>query len=289
MPTYKGNAGHLMQHWTLSELVDIAARRVEGLNFIDAHAMAPWATECPNPSCTFKRVHAGLPNGQSVYEQAWHQLAEWAQEEGHPNGYPDSANFVQQILNRDRDCDFSLLLCETDRPTVAKLTEWIEQVSNSDRCIRPPELFSRSWRTRFRRGLPGPRQVGLPPDRSVTLMSFDPYKYECNRLYNDLYRKKAGNPGYLYQDDVQRVLDALNGVEGGIIIQLSTYSKSPDNPQDRVVASVNEILVGRGNFNRPVKVVLCDRMMSLVYTRDVPRAHKLADLPRRFDDWRPGQ
>ena len=45
MTTYKGNSGHLMQHWTLCELVNIADNQgVPGLNFIDAHAMAPSAS-----------------------------------------------------------------------------------------------------------------------------------------------------------------------------------------------------------------------------------------------------
>lgn len=46
MATYKGNAGHLMQHWTLCELVDIACKHgVPGLSFVDAHAMAPIAQQ----------------------------------------------------------------------------------------------------------------------------------------------------------------------------------------------------------------------------------------------------
>ena len=287
MPTYKGNVGNLVQHWTLCKLLDIAVRYFRGLNFIDAHAMAPWATECPNPDPTFMGVRQGLPNGQSVYEQAWHQLAEREQEQG--KGYPNSANFVQHIWNR-WNRRFSLLLCEIDDPTVEQLGRWREVVDRSDGCTHT-ELFPRSWRTRFRfpGGLPGPRQVRLPPDKSVTLMSFDLYKYECNRLYNDPNRANRGNPGYLYRDDVERALDALEGVEGGIVIQLSTYSNIPDNPQDRVVASVNEILVDRGNFNPPVVVVLDEKMMSLIYTRCVPDAlaTELANLSDDFNEWRP--
>ena len=44
MSTYMGNAGHLMQHWTLCKVLSIANNHVTGLNYIDAHAMAPWAT-----------------------------------------------------------------------------------------------------------------------------------------------------------------------------------------------------------------------------------------------------
>ena len=41
MPTYKGNVGNLMQHWTLCAILDIADEHVPGLNFIDGHSMAP--------------------------------------------------------------------------------------------------------------------------------------------------------------------------------------------------------------------------------------------------------
>ena len=42
MPDYKGNFGNLMQHWTLCEILRIANNHARGLNYIDAHAMAPW-------------------------------------------------------------------------------------------------------------------------------------------------------------------------------------------------------------------------------------------------------
>ena len=78
MGTYKGNAGHLMQHWTLCELLDIAGKNdTPSLNYIDAHAMAPLARRRdPNPGSSglvFDGVRRNLP-GKSVYQQAWHNL-----------------------------------------------------------------------------------------------------------------------------------------------------------------------------------------------------------------------
>lgn len=83
MPTYKGNVGNLMQHWILCELVRIAHdRRIPGLNFIDAHAMAPLARTKDNPDGRFNRVEARVqqPHDRdhqwaSTYEMAWHHLA----------------------------------------------------------------------------------------------------------------------------------------------------------------------------------------------------------------------
>ncbi len=68
MPTYKGNVGNLMQHWTLCELLDIANQHYEipGLNFIDAHAMAPRATENKGKDPKFTRAEARLRNSRKT-------------------------------------------------------------------------------------------------------------------------------------------------------------------------------------------------------------------------------
>ena len=118
MGTYKGNVGHLMQHWTLCELLVIAGKHTSGLSFIDAHAMAPLAKENHHKNARFTRVEAGLSNNpESVYEQAWYDLA--------PNGgYPNSAAFVKKVW----DGNFSLLLCESDCSTIKDLRPWCERV-----------------------------------------------------------------------------------------------------------------------------------------------------------------
>lgn len=63
MGTYKGNAGNLMQHWTLCELLVIAGKHTSELSFIDAHAMAPLAREgkTGKQDKWFTRVQNGLP------------------------------------------------------------------------------------------------------------------------------------------------------------------------------------------------------------------------------------
>ncbi len=147
------------------------------------------------------------------------------------------------------------------------------------------KVYYGDWRKRFARGLPSPVDVGLP-DGSVTLVSFDPYKYSSNRRYDDIKLGKSRTEGDLYPDDLERTLTALANVKGGIIIQISTYSTLDGNPQPIVVASINKILVG-AHFNPPVEVVLDDRMMSLVYTLNVPWAEELAKLPDCFQRWRP--
>ena len=97
MPTYMGNVGHLMQHWTLCKIVQIAGEKGEpGLSFIDAHTMAPWATRRRYNNRVFNRVRDErlAPNSETAYERAWHELL---QEHGEEEGYPNSAAFVAKI------------------------------------------------------------------------------------------------------------------------------------------------------------------------------------------------
>lgn len=92
MGTYKGNAGNLMQHWTLSEILETAQRcGISELNYIDAHAMAPLAMP-KNPAeidPSFAQVKHNLPGQNSRYEKEWHHLVAQDQDE-----YPSSAAFV---------------------------------------------------------------------------------------------------------------------------------------------------------------------------------------------------
>ena len=275
MTAYKGNAGHLMQHWTLCELLVAAGKHTSGLHFIDAHAMAPLAHTRTDTDANFDHVRGGLPGQGSAYERAWQQL-------GPGTGYPNSAAFVEQVWQGD----FSLLLCETDCSTVRALKPWMERVSKLESC-KGARLFPCDWRKKFAKGLPRPSEVGLD-DGSLTLVSFDPYMYNSRRRFDDPKKRDSGN---LYPDDLERAVDSMGHVEGGILIQLSTYSTNDTNPQGTVISSVNSILAAR-KFNL-CAIVFIDKktyrntMTSLVYARNVPWWFELADLPARFNDWCP--
>ena len=86
----------------------------------------------------------------------------------------------------------------------------------------------------------------------------------------------------------------MSGLEGGILIQLSTYSsrstgnqytkgQDTSNRQEDVVASVNAIMERR-RFRRYAIVKANNRMMSLVYGRDVSWSDELKDLGDRFNE-----
>ena len=232
MPTYMGNVGHLMQHWTLCRLLTFAAYQdIPGLNFIDAYAMAPLARVMVRwqPDVQFGAVRDGLPGQKSAYERAWHHLAPSV-------GYPNSAAFVEKVWQRN----FALLLCETDWPTIAELGEWCDSVRRLDRC-KAAELSPGDWRNRFDKGLPSPSGVGLL-DGSLTLVSFDPDRYEF----------AADNNGRrLHPDDLREtVLPALENMEGSILVHLPTYAPPQNGTLDDVIASVDP-LMEQIDFTRP--------------------------------------
>ena len=272
MGSYKGNVGHLMQHWTLCELLDVAGKHTSALSFIDAHAMAPWATRRAVPvDSRFDQVRGKLANQpQCTYERAWHRLAQNEAEEG----YPNSAAFVRGVWKGD----FSMLLCETDPATIGEIDSWIPSVQELHRCKRA-KLFPGDWLERFAVGLPTPPQVNLPAD-ALTLVSFDPDRYDMHR------ERHRENSRRLYPQDIELALEALHGLKGGVLVHLSTYSRSGGNSQGAVISSVNSTMAAKG-FTLSAVVSVDKRMMSLVYARNVPCAAMLADLPDRFTKWLP--
>lgn len=269
MCVYAGNVGHLMQHWTLCELLVIACRHnVPGLNFIDAHAMAPLANDRQQPvDPRFDRVRDRLPNQPgSVYEQAWHRLA--------PNGegYPNSAAFVNAVWERD----LSLSLCEIDDATCKVLAPWLRCVAKAKNC-RATELCRGDWRNRFAEGLPSPAEAGLEDD-ALTLVTFEP------NMYNK--RRECNTPKHynIYPENVEQAMCAMRRLEGGVLIQLSTYSANDGNAQRNVIQSLREILEPNA-FKLTAQVRVNGNMMSLVYARNVSWDAELTDLPGRFTEW----
>ena len=277
MCTYMGNVGHLMQHWTLCEVLTAANKCTSGLNYIDAHAMAPWATEPMNLDARFINCRNVLPGQESVYERAWLALA--GQQQG--AGYPSSAAFVRQVWQGK----YSLLLCENNPTTINAINHWLPGTRQQPNCTCA-KLFPGNWRDRFEQGLPSPAAVGLP-EKSLTLVSFDPNSCGANTPQRT---PPPDNPN-VYPDDLRRALTGLSGIKGGILIQLCAYKSHRYNAQEDVIYSFDRILT-HGEFQR-VAVVrpLTTKgqphrsMMSLVYARGVTWADKLADLPDCFEKW----
>ena len=270
MGTYKGNVGNLMQHWTLCEVLQIANTYTVGLSFIDCYAMAPWATECTKPDKMYESVTKCLPRKGSAYEQAWHSLFQRRQQKG----YPNSSALVREVWKHD----YSFVLGEKDLQIADEIEEWLPEARESPKC-NEAKLFRGDWRERFVDGLPNPSATGLPAG-SLTMVSFDPTMYSSR--YSPA-RRRAAN---LYRVDLGLALYALGGVTGPTVIQLSTYTANGNNPQNKVIESVNSVLT-RGRFKQVAAVRADGNMMSLVYTREVDWAGDLAGLPTRFEEWQP--
>ena len=251
---YKGNVGNLMQHWTLCEVLATAQRHATFLSYVDAHAMAPMAnlrTERNDKRReAFDRVRASRSGRESIYEQSCHRLA--------PGGkcYPNSAAFVQDVWTGR----VSMLLCETDRATAVALEKWAQE-------RKGVEVVEGDWRSRFEDGL---------PDAPLTLLSFDP------NMYNRHLREP--DPRNLYPSDLERTVRALDAVQGGILVQLSTYAANDGNAQRAVISSANTILAN-GGLCLAAAVRVDGQMMSLVYVRGLDWSAELAGLPGRFDAW----
>ena len=273
MPTYKGNAGNLMQHWTLCEILRIANGHATGLNYIDAHAMAPWATERTGTSDVFDSVRNSLPGQESTYERAWRRLAV-----GKREGYPSSAAFVRAIWQGD----YALLLCETDTETADAIEHWLIDIGHAP-GLKDAEIFDGEWQERFSSEMPQPSSVGAPSD-VLTLVSFDPC-IVSRRWANG--SPNAPDTENVYLQDLEGALRALGQIRGGVLIQLSTYSASDDNPQGAVIASANELMVSFG-FTLAAVVRVDGAMMSLVYERGLAWVAELSDLPSRFAEWLKG-
>ena len=274
MGTYKGNKGNLMQHWTLCEVLSVANRHHSALNYIDAHAMAPLAMTRTDDDVVFDRVRNALPNGTSIYEKTWYDLVRGG------NSYPSSANLVTKVWAGS----FSLLLCEIRRTTADEIEHWLGDVcSLRGYCLA--DLDRGDWRNQFKQGLPSPTDVGLGHD-ALTLISFDPYTIGVS-LNKDLPEKKQGN---MYPQDLALVANAVEKVEGGVLLQLSTYSanvgilRQGANSQVMVTAMIDNIL-GQAGFKLAAKTRPDGNMMSLIYARDIPWADDLAKLGVQFTEW----
>ncbi len=129
MPRYKGNVGHLMQHWTLCEILRKAAENgVPGLSFVDAHAMAPWGTERDLNDAQFNQVRDHLHRQDSPYERAWQGLVP---ERARGDGYPKSASFVHFLLEEVWNTKYSMLLCEKECRSADEIRGWLFAVRRS--------------------------------------------------------------------------------------------------------------------------------------------------------------
>ena len=262
-----------MQHWTLWEVLAIANGHHSDLNYIDAHAMAPFSQVPVWASQVFKRVQQQLPVQGSGYEKAWHSLASTMK------GYPSSAAFVTEVWKGD----YSLLLCEVNQETINEIEPWLSDIRGRPQC-KDTELCVGDWRVRFENGLLRQGGLALAKD-GLTFLSFDPYMISKSE---GRFKKDSGS---MYPQDLETISQALKDFHGEILMQLSTYTTNGGNSHEDVAKLVDSHL-GSYGFRRVVKTRVKGKkydakgyMMSLVYARYVEWAHELEPLGDRFTEW----
>ena len=258
MPSFRGNVGNLMQHWVFCEILAAASQHAAHIDFVDAYAMAPLADERPKRDTTadlFDCVQAGLPGQESTYERAWLKLAP------DTGTYPNSATFLTSLWRGT----YSMLLCEHDPATFEALSRWAKSMASAS-----IEIAERDWRDRFR--------MGLPSGEGLTLLSFDPNMYDRHGI------PKVPKAWNLYRPDLRLIVQAINEVQGELLIQFSTYSANNGNSQRDVIESIAPAFAA-GGLERLATVRADGNMMSLIYGRGVGWGGELRPLPDQFTRW----
>jgi hypothetical protein len=263
MPEYRGNLGNPLQHWVLCEILRAGKSYAKKAVFVDAHSMAPWATQRPkkdSSSALFDRVQEGLPGERSPFEVAWHGLA--LQGEGCPN----SASFFVSVWTQL----YSLLLCEQDSATALELRTWGETIKPIPNC-GGFEVAEGDWRQRFRKG--------LVCAGDLLFVSFDPYMFDRNEPVRS---KKDGN---MYPEDIDLLCQSIARVSQGVVVQLTTYSANNNNPQQEVKKAVISRLT-RSGLHLASEVIANGNMMSMLLARNLGWEGSLSEIATsRFEFW----
>jgi hypothetical protein len=267
MPSYRGNAGNLLQHWVFCEIVEACRDHAKQLAFIDATSMAPFAAErtkrkkITTSETVFDAVRNRLTTGHSTYERAWDRLL---QDRPADSGYPNSAAFLTHLWKSS----YSLLLCEVDPRTADELKAWSKPISLSPYCTGV-EVYSGDWRDRFKKGF---SVVG-----DFVFFSFDPNMFNRNTVATP----KSEN---MYPADLEILVSAVQDMHQSVIVQLSTFNANDDNSQKDVSAAISAALEKCG-LEIIAEVRVNGQMMSLVLTRNVEWKDSLHSLPERFESW----
>lgn len=259
MPIYKGNRGNLLQHWVLTELIAVLARRgspASSLCLVDAYAMSPYATRDTNPGQTysdFDLVRDRLPGQQTGFERAWKDLRQQDAVE-----YPTSAMFVHHLWPGP----IQMTLCEMDDATAQEIGAWKANLPERTKV----DLHHGDWRKRFR---------GDFPQAENCIVSFDPYAISGDN-------RTGTTPGNMYLCDVVRAAAAILEIQSGpLFVQMSTYDARA-NSQDALIPVVQWVMAAVGlEF---IEAVRADgHMMSMIFGRAL--VERPAPLQQRFSAW----
>lgn len=270
-PTYRGNLGNLLQHWTWVEVVSTlqgcSMYRGKTLQLIDAHAMAPLAFRSDRAQDTdFQTVSARVEAEEPVvsrYESAWRNLSRES-----PSRYPSTAAFTTEVWNGP----IHFVLCDRDAETAAAIQQWLDRPLLIER-VAGREVHLGDWRHRFRRGL---REVG-----DLTVFSFDPFMFDHHGPMKD--------SGHMWPDDLELVSNSISGFSNAVILQISTYTANNGNRQGRVFP-VWQTGLARAELELLTQIAPNGNMMTAVFGRGLPTDCRNAITDNvsaiKFESWR---
>ena len=255
---YRGNAGNLLQHWVLCELIRACNKHWTSIHFVDAYAMAPLATQQiePGPSLFTHAQNRKTPD--SGYETAWRHLVMGQ------IGYPNSAAFVAELWNGT----VAMSLSDNDKPTALALNSWAD-TQNARTVGADVKVWPDDWRLSF--------NERVANTKGVTVLSFDPDKFT-------LQNPSSGRDMTLV--DIEIVGAALAQLSGECVIQLSTYSSARGlNPQEEVERAIAEGFGSAGLRLLAVARVSKEMMSMVIGKESSPVASELVEIADSFDSW----
>lgn len=268
----RGNAGNLMQHWVLAESLSELQRHLPTnahLIFVASHSMAPWSVprELPHPNAgetrpQFDRARLGLGAPVSCYEEAWSALSCRA---GLP--YPSSALFAREVWSGP----LAVTLCEANDDTADEIAGWLSLPETQARILG--ELCRGDWRARFEQGIDA-------TGANAIFIEMDPMRFEHNP--QPIGR---ADRAVLFAEDLELVVEAVQGIEQPVVVQISSFSANNNNPHHLTEPVIVEALA-RGGFVRMGRAEANGNMMSLVFGRNVGLWDGDAQpLAFRFSEW----
>ena len=169
-----------------------------------------------------------------------------------------------------------MLLCEANDSVAAEIEAWFGLPETTERLQRH-QLHDDDWRT----GITNDAITSFESD--VIVAEFDPMRFE----HHGIDECSRDDRAVMYPEDLDVVIDAFDGIEKPIVLQISSYSANNNNPHRIVEPAITNRLSGAG-FTLHGRVEADGNMISLVYVRDVslwPTAQTLGD---RFAAWRAG-
>lgn len=268
----RGNRGNLMQHWALCEvLYRLEKQKFDHLHFVCTHSMAPWSVpeRRNNDKCRqwFTAARQRLNGTQdTVFERAWHSLSPVS---GLP--YPSSAVFAQQIWKKH----LSLLLCEINKQVADEIDGWLGSPEVVQR-LREARLHRMNWRDAFQDTLPA-------GDADIILIELDPMRYE----HHPPNQCSRNDGGVLFPEDIELILDAVEGLTVPIVLQISSFSANNGNSHEVVTDSIVRRLEPAG-FIHENRIKVGGQMLCLFLSRGITLFHS-SDAPETaFDEWLEG-